>query len=140
MKNLPDAARWAPLHRRAIAILIMASFAAPAAAQDARMVAQAMRDYAAVVGGVHLNERCHFLDPGKTAAFGEQMQAIRTALFLDERSQRMAGLLEDAAREEAASDKYAACDDAAKLIVDASSTHAHNWSTEIAKLQAAGIR
>ncbi|HEY0504381.1 MAG TPA: hypothetical protein VGD42_12925 [Lysobacter sp.] len=103
-------------------------------------VTQAFRDYAAVAGGVRLNERCGFLGAAEATTFGEQARAIRTALYLDERAQRMAGLLDNAARDEAASEKYASCDAAARLIVEAASTHARNWSGEIAKLQAAGIR
>jgi hypothetical protein len=126
---------------KSMVVVLALAISAQAVAQlptREQMIASAVKDYAALIGGEALNGRCKVLSDEKTAAYRADIEVITPALEKDIGNPALLDMLRTAAATEAGSDKYTDCGPQVLTVVEAASTHAANWADGIRKFQAVG--
>jgi hypothetical protein len=100
-----------------------------------QLIADAVRDYGMVFGGLAINAQCMFLDDAALQAYMDATGVITPALKQDLGDGSLLARAMDAGLAEGRSEKYDSCDAKAKEIVEAAAGHAQRWAGQIQRIQ-----
>ena len=102
------------------------------------LIADALKEFANISGGMFINERCKFLNEADSQAFRTNVEGIQPVLSAEIGNPSLVAKIRDSAKTIAASEKYKPCGEDARKIVELTSGHAGRWYSQIRRIQTKG--
>ncbi len=100
------------------------------------LIGSALDNYSKVAGAWHLNVQCQFYQNENLANFREDVAIITRALHTELGNSNILLQIQASAKKVASQEKFKACEEDAKGVVDWGVRYSGIWSDEIIKIQA----